>query len=121
MITRRDYYIRCYYWSVDEEDENLTHDETPSGVFFAKAYQNINHNDNEDGGIVNIDSQIVVIETKDDISNLKHRDIVSWLGEKWIVENIQSQIFAKRSQFNRCPDRIWWVSLRNGKDSSTSI
>lgn len=117
MITRRDYYIRCYYYKAIEEDENLVYSDTPSGVFFAKQNNVISHTDNSDGGIVDIEQQMVIIETKDDISNISHKDIVVWLGEKWIVENIQSQIMAKRSKYNRKPDRVWWLSLRNGKDS----
>ena len=117
IITRRDYPNRCYHYKAIELDEELAYSDEPSGIFFAKQNNVIAHTDNTDGGIVDIDQQMVIIETKDDVSNIAHKDIVVWLDEKWIVENIQSQVIAKGSKYRRKPDRIWWLTLRNGKDS----
>lgn len=115
MITHRDYYIRCMWWKTDKETDELTYNENPSGIFFAKESQLTNKSDQNDNGIIDIDSQTTVIQTVDDVSEIHHKDIVEYLGQKWIVENIQSKIYTRRSQYNTRPDRIWWLTLRNGE------
>lgn len=118
MITRRDYFLRCSWWSVDKtnpELADLKYKDVPSGVFFAKETQALNKNDELDNGFIPIAKQSLIIETKDDVEGINQKDLVECMGQKWIVESIQSQVVHKRTQYYNRAERIWTLTLRSGK------
>lgn len=115
--SRRTYNIRCLWYkplinkaSLDE----LDHKTKPSGIFYAREHQPDNLTENIDSDLVKIELQMVVIETRDNVEGICHDALVKYMGELWIVENIQSQIINKRSKFKIKPDKIYWISLRKG-------
>lgn len=115
---RRTYNCRCRYWKVNKSDtrnlQNLIHEKKADGVFFAKEAEETKKSETEDSGVVEIDYQNAVIESVDDLSKLKHKYIVEYLGQLWIVEGIQFKIINKTTEFYSRPIKIWWVNLRNG-------
>lgn len=114
--SRRSYNNRCYYWKVDKKNpakQDLVIQNECSGIFFAKEAQTTSKSDQLDSGIINIEQQITVIESIDDLSKLDHKDIVKYLGQYWIIDDIRSQIRNKTTEYYARPERIWWLTLRN--------
>lgn len=118
-LSRRTYNCRCRYWKVDESDtrnlQNLIYEKKADGVFFAREAEETRKSETEDSGVVEIDYQNTVIESADDLSNIKHKYIVEYLGQLWIVEGIQFKIINKTTEYYHRPIKIWWINLRNGE------
>lgn len=117
-FSRRTYNCRCRFWKVKSDNrewQNLVHKQKANGVFFAKESQETRKDEIEEAGIVEVDYQYATIESTDDLSELEHKDIVEYLGQLWIVENIQFKIVNKTTEYYTRPIKVWWVNLRNGK------
>lgn len=118
-FSRRSYNSRCRYWKVDKNDtrnlQNLVRENKADGVFFAREAEETHRTEVEESGILEIDHQVAVIESPDDLSKLEHKDLVEYLGQIWIVDNIQSKIINKTTEYYTRSVKIWWVTLRNGE------
>lgn len=118
--SRNKYKIRCKWWKAKTRlgsYQKLQYEDNVKGIFYCCEHQPKNKTDQIDGDIVQIDYQTVVIETKDNVKGINHNDLVEYLGQKWIVENVQTQMISKRSKFNVRPDVISWISLRNSDNN----
>ena len=114
--SRRSYNIPCKWWKKDIKWGNLqklTHENKPEGIFYAREHQPSNKVQNFDGDLVKVDTQNTVIETQDNILGIEDGDIVKYNEELWIIDSVQSKMINKRSEYDRRPARITWLSLRN--------
>ena len=128
IVTRRSYNERCKWWSYDEDNpdmEILKNKKQPTGIFYAREAADTNANEIQDNGMVDIDLQTATIETQDDISKIKPKDIVYYDNQFWIVEPpITSQKYNKNTEYNKRPNRIYRLVLRNkgyGENITTSL
>ena len=113
--SRRGYHIRCKWWTEKDKVSNtLEYQNKSKGVFYAKEYQPQNQLENIDGDLVKIETNQVMIETQDNVKGIKHDCLVEYLGEKWIVDNVQTKMINKRSEYDMRPDVITWLTLRRG-------
>ncbi len=114
--SRRSYNIKCKWYDSKikwSDLEKLDHKIKPSGIFYAREQQPSNKTEQFDGDLVKIDLQTTTIETQDNVVGISHECLVEYCGEIWIVDNVQSQMINKRSEFDRRPARITWLVLRN--------
>lgn len=114
--SRRSYNLKCKWWNskIKKSDlQKLDHEIKPDGIFFAREHQPSNKQENFENDLVKIDIQNTVIETQDKVDGLSHECLVNYNGELWIVDSVQSKMINKRSEFDKRPARITWISLRN--------
>ena len=114
--SRRSYNLKCKWWKIkiDRADlQKLQHENKPSGIFFAREHQPANNTRQFENDLVKIDLQNTVIETQDDIIGIDTDYIVEYNEQMWSVDSVQSKMINKRSEFDRRPARITWISLRN--------
>lgn len=114
--SRRSYNIKCEWYDkkVKLSDlQKLDHNIKPTGIFYAREHQPSNKTEQFENDLVKIDLQNTVIETQDDVKGINHECLVKYNGELWIVDNVQSKMINKRSEFDKRPARISWIALRN--------
>ena len=116
-VTKRAYNERCKWWKYDEENpdmEVLKNNIRPSGIFYARQIEDEGIYENADNGMVDIDTQVVTIETQYDIYNLKPKDLVFYDNQLWIVEPpIRSTKYIRNTEYNKRAHRIYKIILRN--------
>ena len=116
IVTRRSYNERCKWWRMDSDNpdfEVLKHNIAPSGIFFARQIADTNDADNQDNGIVFIETLTTTIETQDDISKMKPKDMVFYDNQLWIVDApITSTKYNKNTEYNKRANRIYRLVLR---------
>lgn len=111
--SRRDMYLKCTYWSKDE-DENyvdnseIVYEKIPSGFFSAKEINSYQISNQVIDVAFMTEQQNINIITYDKISNLKINDIVKISGNDTIyrVDDIQiipnkKQRFFNKSNFSK--------------------
>ena len=114
--SRRSYNIKCKWWASDikwSDLQKLDHKIKPTGIFYAREQQPSNKTEQFDGDLVKIDLQTTTIETQDNVSGISHECLVEYCDTIWIVDNVQSKMINKRSEFDKRPARITWMVLRN--------
>lgn len=114
--SRRSYNIKCKWWNSDikwSDLQKLDHKIKPAGIFYAREQQPSNKTEQFDGDLVKIDLQTTTIETQDNVVGISHECLLEYCGSIWIVDNVQSKMINKRSEFDRRPARITWLVLRN--------
>ena len=114
--SRRSYNIKCKWWksNIKASDlQKLGHNIKPEGIFYAREQQPSNKTEQFDSDIVKVDLQTTVIETQDNVKGISHECLVQYDGQIWIIDNVQSKMINKRSEFDRRPARITWMTLRN--------
>ena len=117
--SRRSYNIKCKWWNskVSWNDlQKLDFKEQATGIFYAREHQGASKTEQFDNDLIRIDMQNTTIETQDNINGLTHDCICEYNGQYWIVDNIQSKMINKRSEFDKRPAKISWISLRNRGD-----
>lgn len=111
---RRTHFFECKYWNRDNTDadlEEIVHNDEPSGSFYAKEENSVQHNINIVGGAFMFDEQSVFISTNDDVS-IKKGDIVLFDGEYWNVLNVQVRDVHKNAQFLRKRAKHTYIQLK---------
>lgn len=114
--SRRSYNIKCKWWASDikwSDLQKLGHNIKPSGIFYAREQQPSNKTEQFDADLIKIDLQTTTIETQDDVYGISHECLVEYCGAIWIIDNVQSKMINKRSEFDKRPARITWMVLRN--------
>jgi len=114
--SRRSYNIKCKWWDSDikwSDLQKLDHKIKPTGIFYAREQQPSNKTEQFDGDLVKIDLQTTTIETQDNVTGISHECLVEYCDTIWIVDNVQSKMINKRSEFDKRPARITWMVLRN--------
>lgn len=103
--TRREYFIECKYWSVDDDEtlpnHQITHNSYPTGFFNAKFVGTISKNNQVLGELFMFPEKNITLETNDDVSKLSINDIVEYDGNNYRVDAIQSILNIRQSQFIR--------------------
>lgn len=114
--SRRSYNIKCKWWksSVKPSDlQKLDHKIKAEGIFYARENQPSTKTEQFDSDIVKIDLQNTTIETQDNVIGINHECLVEYDNQIWIVDNVQTKMINKRSEYDRRPARITWITLRN--------
>lgn len=103
--SRREYFLRCAYWSQMEEefikDDKIVYYKEPDGFFMAKEISSYNISSNIVAGVFMFQNIRLTIETKDDIGKLERNDIVEIDSRFYRVEDIQVNPQKKQRQFLR--------------------
>lgn len=115
FVSRRDNFEECEYWirDINANPNELIHEtKKPSGVFSAKISNPENSSPSVIGGVFMFDSINLMLETYDDIKELKVNDIVRFNGNIYMVTGIQRQPYRKNTQFNNDLRFKTFISLR---------
>lgn len=112
--SRRTYFRVCKYWLPDDK---LNRDEivlknAPAGIFYAKESNSISSDFNALGNVFAINKDTVVLETGDDVKDIKKNSIVLYLGKSWTVDNVQRSIHTKETQFDNDIHATTYIGIR---------
>jgi hypothetical protein len=64
------------------------------------------------GGVFASDKNTIVLESDDDLHEISRGCIVLYNGRPWMVDNVQSEIHRKETEFNIEMDYKYIVSIR---------
>lgn len=112
--SRRTNFFKCKYWVRNDNDydlEELTHNDEPSGSFYAKEENSIQLQSNVVNGAFMFDEQSVFISTTDVVS-MKKGDAVLFDGEYWNVINVQVRDIHRNSQFMKRKSKKTYIQLK---------
>lgn len=117
--SRRGYDEYCRWWSCDEsegiDDAELIMKRVQTGSFMAKEAA-----PERTRTSVTVDSFMhrqttVTIKSPDDLAGMKANDLVEYLGERWIVTNVQ-KVKSRKQNARYAKDgycsHFWYVDLR---------
>lgn len=112
--SRRANYATCLYWKRDEKEKDLSaldFKRLPDGRFTAKEASSRTLGESVIGGSFMIDSNSVTLETHDR-TDVKNEDVVEYMGERWIVRDVQFRTVGKRSQLTVDRAYVTYVTMR---------
>lgn len=114
--SRRTNYEVCQYWKRNESEaignsSKWILDKIPEGTFYAKETTAKENRMAQLGNVFAFDENHITIETDDDIE-IKRGYIVEYDYTHWIVENVQSRIHHKESEFDREKHYRVYINLR---------
>lgn len=121
--TRRNYHNKCWYWKVDSKNkiqETLLYETKPSGFFYAKEENSSTFSKNVIGSVFQVGENLLMISTKDSVSDLRANDIVEFKKKKWIVNDIQRKNINKQNEYSLNNSAIYYIALRSRDERSIS-
>lgn len=113
--SRRTYYKKCAYYTRDIKNYELSEyvlNNKPDGYFYAKESQNRNNRQSPINNAFVFSADNTVIETRDDIDNIKAGCVVVFRGYNWYVDSVQMEIHNKESEFSNEIHATYYLSLR---------
>lgn len=112
--SRRTKYRKCYYWLRNNKEpvENLVHNVSPTGFFYAIEDSIISKQNNNINGNVLFDKDTVVLKTDDDIEDITQNCIVKYKNENWFVVDVQAELHIKETEFGEELHATRWLTLR---------
>lgn len=112
---RRTHFHKCKYWKRNNSNkslEELTHENAPSGEFYAKQENSITNNSNVIAGVFMFDNETLTISTYDYVDVIKN-DIVLYENQYWNIVNIQKRDIHKNSEFlTNNVSKVTYMQLR---------
>lgn len=117
--SRRTNYNRCEYWIRDERNKSGSPSQwvlynQSSGIFYAKPLTPKSTQANVVNGTWMLDSNHIVLETDDDVTDIDRGSIVKYDEGLWLVESVQREIHNKESEFSKHTDYKYIISLTKG-------
>ena len=115
FISRRNNFTECEYWLRDvnsDPNELIYQTRRSNGTFDAKKSSPETTSPNVVGGVFMFDTSNIMLETYDDISEVKANDVVSFQGKFYMVTQVQRLPFRKNSQFHDDEQYVTYLSLR---------
>lgn len=114
-MSKRTSFEECEYWLRDingDPNELIYKSRRCDGTFDAKISNPETTGTNVIGGVFMFDTKNLMIETYDDISDIKANDVVCFNGNFYMVTQIQKYPIRKNTQFNYDQEYITYLSLR---------
>ena len=115
FLSRRTNFEECEYWlrNTNADPNELVYQTRRSnGIFDAKISNPETFGNDVVGGVFMFDTKNLMIETYDDISEIKPNDVVSFKGDFYMVSQIQKYPIRKNTQFHSEQQYITYLSLR---------
>lgn len=116
FTNRRDYFERCTYWALDEEDyvknNEMVYEMTPTGFFNAKQITGEDNSPQVVGGTFMFDSSSITLKTNDYIEDIKQNYLVEYKNEIWRVTNVQKTPIKKENQFHNQIRYTYYLRLK---------
>lgn len=113
--SRRAMFNYCTFWIRNEDgvgnSEEYIYKRQPSGCFYAKEVESENDDQNIIMGTFLADSHSIMLESRDDLSDMTENSLVRYKNLLWRVENIQKQLILKESEFCAIPTYNWFIRL----------
>ena len=102
--SRRNKFINCVYWSQVAniniaKFSELSYEKQPNGFFKASVVSNYTEENQTLENVFMYEKVTVVIETTDDVKELKRNDLVRMKGEFYRVDDIARKPVSKQEQF----------------------
>lgn len=118
-MSRRDHFIKCRYWCVDDDDivptDRVVHNNYPSGIFYAKEISPKSEENQIVESAFMVKKKSAILFTTDNVvdqERLKENDIVEYLGEYYRVDRISSEKIVKNQQFSKKISYKTQITLR---------
>ncbi|WP_281512135.1 hypothetical protein [Mammaliicoccus vitulinus] len=104
--SRRDTFIECEYWSQNEDEDIVNLNEiqylkNPTGIFYAKESNAYLEDDSDINNTFLVQNNTVTLMTRDNISDLKRRDLVRYEGKMYMVTSISKVKNRNQMQYLR--------------------
>ena len=115
FVSRRDNFDECKYWcrKPSENPNELVYEmRKPDGYFDAKMSNPENFGTDVVGGVFMFDTNFFMIETNDDVFNLKANDVVEFRGNIYMITDIQKRPLRKNNQYTNELAYKYYISLR---------
>lgn len=115
FTSRRTTFEECKYWLRDinaDPNELVYKSRKYDGIFDAKISNPETFGTNVIGGVFMFDTKNLMIETYDDINDIKANDVVMFMNNFYIVTQIQKYPIRKNTQFHNEQQYITYLSLR---------
>ena len=115
FVSKRTIFEECEYWlrDVNADPSELVYKTRKSnGTFDAKESNPETTSPNVVGGVFMFDTKNLMIETYDDIEEIKINDVVKFRNNYYIVTQIQKYPIRKNTQFHYDQQYITYLSLR---------
>ena len=115
--SRRANYEECEYWARNESERigdasQWILNKAPSGMFYAREISAKENRLAQLGNVFAFDENHIALETDDDIHFIRRGCIVRYNEEIWMVENVQSRVHRKESQFDKEKHYKYYINLR---------
>lgn len=116
FTSRREYFERCVYWALDEEeyikDNEIAYQMLPTGFFNAKQVSGEENTPQVVGGAFMFDSNTITLKTNDYIEDIKKNFLVEYKEEVWRVVNVQKVPIRKENQFHNKIKYTYYLRLK---------
>ena len=104
--SRRGHFNKCVYYKRDEDNSvgDLTKwilETNPTGVFYAKEVSQKSNQENQVGNVILMDNHSITLETADEVMDIKRGYVVKYLGQCWLVTNVQFATRIKENEFQK--------------------
>ena len=116
---RRDSFLECEFWSVDERElipaDQICHTRIPTGMFYAKEANSYSTENQIIESAFMAEQRTITLETSDNIKSpvaLKRNDIVRFNDEIYRVDRLQITPVRKQNQYTRTNSNITYITLR---------
>ena len=115
--SRRTNYELCRYWIRNESEivgnaSKWILNRVESGTFWAKEITAKENRMGQLGNVFAFDENHITIETDDDVDFMTRGCIVRYDDEIWIVDNVQSKIHRKESEFDKEKHYKYYINMR---------
>lgn len=119
--SRRTTYLRCEWFSADEKKiqdnpSSFSLERKPRSVFYARYANSLATRGNDVSGVFLFQSNVVTIETHDDVQGVKSGDGIRMDGADWQVLDVQFREDTRRQQHRRAggtqPSGTTYIQLR---------
>lgn len=115
FTSRRTNFEECEYWLRDvnaDPNELVYKTRRSNGTFYAKISNPETSGQNVLGGVFMFDTKNLMLETFDEIEEVKVNDVVKFNGSFYIITQIQKYPVRKNTQFHNEQQYITYLSLR---------
>ena len=114
-MSKRTSFEECEYWLRDvnsDPNELIYKSRRRDGIFDAKISNPETSTNDIVGGVFLFDMKNLMIETYDDIEEVKINDVVCFMGSFYIITQVQRYPIRKNTQFHDDQQYITYLSLR---------
>jgi hypothetical protein len=115
FVSRRTNFEECEYWLRDvnaDPNELVYKTRRSNGSFYAKISNPETFSNNIVGGVFMFDTKNLMLETYDNIDEVKLNDVVRYNDNFYIVTQVQKYPIRKNTQFHSEQQYITYLSLR---------
>lgn len=103
--SRRTNYALCKYWVRNEKVSDAQLNEyvlktKPQGEFYAREVNPNYNQENPQANAMMFQKNVIALETDDDINDIKVGNVVMYNGKLWHVDNVQSKLHRRESEFD---------------------